>query len=122
MAVIGFNRVLSWADYTVVQGSIPGKPRAGATTASGFRANPGWVVDRTPDKKFVIKPSTLLVTVEMDPGQSFVIAGRQTARMLQHEQGHYDISAIAARQFLDDALKVEADTVKELKDTANSVF
>jgi hypothetical protein len=121
MAISGFNRVLSWTDFTKVKGLIPGKPTVGATTNTGFYVKP-WGANRTPDKKFVIKESTFLVTVEMNPGQSFVVAGRETPKLLQHEQGHYDISAIAARQIHKDALMLEADTERELRATFNNLF
>jgi hypothetical protein len=115
MTIRNFDRVLSWTDYTPVP--TPRDPRFFAITDSGFTFNVSGRhrTKRTPSGALTFNPDAFLVTVTLDPLASWVLRGKDTPSLLRHEQGHYDISAIAARQFHDDALKVEARTEPDLR-------
>jgi hypothetical protein len=118
MALFGFNRKLNWTDFTEV--TTPRVKGMDSATHSGFAINYSW--NRTRNGTFVIIPSSFQVTVRMDSGKSWIVRGKATNGLLLHEQGHYDITAIAARQFHDDALKIEATTERELRATLDSLF
>jgi hypothetical protein len=120
MALHGFDRVLRWADFTAVR--TPRTPGLEAETFAGF----AWTLrgswwDSRPNGNLAIKPSAFRVRVGLQPGKSWVLRGKATPFLLWHEQGHYDISAIAGRQFLKDALQLEAATKRELDAAVNSL-
>jgi phosphoribosylformylglycinamidine (FGAM) synthase-like amidotransferase family enzyme len=91
----------------------------GSMSLSGFASNKFQIV-RNQAGRFVIRRSSFTVNTRMDTTASWVVKGKKTAALLKHEQGHYDISALAARQFHDNALRLEADTAQELIDEGRS--
>ena len=68
--------------------------------------------------------TTLSSTVTMSKAKSWVVTDKESSSLLNHEQGHYNITALGARDFMNGVLALEADTAKELTkaitDLANS--
>jgi len=117
MPLVGFSRVLTWDDYTELDTAPPGHSQDAAQTFSGFGATK---FTRTKNKagRWVFKESDFTVTITLSAtAKSWVIkGGKKVPALLQHEQGHYDITALAARQFFDAGRVLEADTSEGLSD------
>jgi predicted secreted Zn-dependent protease len=98
MAVAGLIRQLRWDDYRKVATSEDGKHDA--VTGIDIRhqcrflgqAGGRW------------RTTQVSVSVEFNATKSWVVEGKTTDELLKHEQTHYDIAAIAARQ-LEERLK-----------------
>lgn len=56
------------------------------------------------------------VTISMDSKSSWVITGKEDAWLLKHEQGHYDISALAARDFYNQVMQLNTATEGDMND------
>ncbi|HYT91978.1 MAG TPA: DUF922 domain-containing protein [Gemmataceae bacterium] len=111
MAILNFNRILQWTDFTEV--STPRVAGLTAETWAGFAIN-FTARDRKPNGMRALRPSAVTVSVGLEPGKSWVLRGSTVPILLRHEQGHHDIAAIAARQCHDEALKIEADSDRTL--------
>lgn len=92
MAVTGFGRVLTWKDFPKVAKSKD-PPHLAFTVAKPYADG---------KKITCVKGSCtalMAYSVRFNPSLSWVVntAAAQTPALLAHEQGHYDIAAIAAR-------------------------
>jgi hypothetical protein len=131
--LVGRRRTLSWSDYT---GTPPkGSPYEAATKTTvdikvdGAKA--GESSFEGSDGAFKLKDA-VVVTVDLDRKKSWKKASidnadaTQQRLMLEHEQGHYDIAALSARDMFIEimALKprsfaTKTDGFKELADLVN---
>jgi hypothetical protein len=57
----------------------------------------------------------LKAEVHVVPGDTWVVAGKQSDELLSHEQGHYDITGLTGRDLLRDLAAIRAPTVKALQ-------
>ena len=112
------NRKLNWDDF---KGNAPEGSQEAALTNCGF----GYAsnnVNRFEEAKFT-------VTVQFYRSKSWVHHDKESVRLLQHEQRHFDLSELYARQFrkrlserkwtgadLKKAEKIYQDLFKELDD------
>jgi hypothetical protein len=125
MAIGGFGRILDWNDYTVVDtrpvSRTPNAPKLDCE--SDIRIPYSGRAFATPAG--VIGFKEVSVTILIRKETSWVLADKQTPALLNHEQTHYMIDSIAARQMLRTLSKVTGKTHKEASknfDTAADVL
>lgn len=113
MALINFNKILTWADFP---NSLP------AGKSEDARISVSWKLDAD---EFQRKGNAIVIgnfTVEIflvpdtcGVVRSVVSGDRAVAEaLLKHEQGHYDIIALGAREFHKKAAALSAPTEQEL--------
>jgi hypothetical protein len=56
----------------------------------------------------------------MDRAASWVVRGSEAADLLTHEQGHFDITALGARDFLNDVLALSGSSATDLQSQIDS--
>ena len=103
-----FVKTIAWTDFTEKTVS-PTKGRSAFTQAKWPFS---FDIDKNPDGKYIAK--NVKVTVGMDTANSWVMKSDKSDDLLNHEQGHYNITALGGRDFLNGVLALEADTAKEL--------
>ena len=113
MALINFNRILTWADFP---NSLP------ASKSEDARISVSWKLDADEFQrkgnaivigKFAVE--IFLVPDNCGVVRSVVSGDRAvSAALLKHEQGHYDIIALGAREFHKKAAALSALTEQEL--------
>lgn len=126
----GLLKTLTWSDF--------GTPRAGSAPAPGTTATTaetivnvgfsGLAFDPVPGTtgQFTLRDS-LSVTITFNRSQSFVMAWFLTRsqaekdRMLNHEQGHYNISALIARDFFVDVMLLKSQVFATAQAGLNAV-
>ena len=64
---------------------------------------------------FHFKPSSVFIQVSIDEVKSWVLRNSRSDELLQHEQVHYNISALAGRDLERRMLKLGGESVKALK-------
>jgi len=104
-AMSGFPRNLTWQDFRPVQNSPA--PPAQAQTAARWSTT-GWSV-RAVNGEYRVQGAR--VNVSMDRHNSWAVAGGTNAALLQHEQGHYDITGLIARDLIRKILDLSLDVV-----------
>lgn len=120
MSLHNFRRTLNWNDHFTQVDESPNPP-FDALTHSGFRyAN--WSGYRTGAGKYKIKMNEFRVTVFIDKEQSWVVRSKRSASLLTHEQQHYNISALAARDFERAVRGLEADSSEELGERLQELY
>lgn len=105
MAVFGFTRSLTWNDYPEVDTSPNGKHDAQTGILISYSAP--WQLQGS---EWSIITDKVSVSVNLNPKTTWVVKGRQTNALLDHEQAHYDIAAVAART-LESELKGLSGTI-----------
>jgi hypothetical protein len=109
--LVGFPRDLNWGNFTPVQASrLPPHQAQSASTwsMSGWRA----ALD-----KGAYRVHGLRINVTVNAGASWVVntarTGANSPALLRHEQGHYDITGLVARDLASSVidLSLDADVV-----------
>ena len=118
MALHGFQHVVRWTEFKTVK-SAPDGSEEDALTQAVFNT-PFSSIQRT-DGKWVITPTRLSVTIRMDTQNSWVVNGRQSTPLLAHEQGHYNITALGARDCHTDILAIVGDSTDDVQSQVNSI-
>ncbi len=98
---------INWqSHFTRVQ-----QPRSGnaeAFTHVDFR--PSYRFSSRPDQQGKHRLTNVRVTVSMNKARSWYVVGRNTPLLLRHEQGHYNISFLIARNLCRRLLELEWDS------------
>src|SRR5690348_8670826 len=110
MALHGFTRHLRWSDFTKVKESLDGEHDA--KTYSEIKSAVRSVV--YPDGTW--KVNRVSVTLSFVHAKSWVVIGKQSSALLKHEQMHYDIAAIAARELEKRLWRLKGDRSRSLDD------
>jgi hypothetical protein len=117
MSLVGLNRTIRWSDFTEVASS-PEDPDHHAYTSARSKASFGFQRDpRT--KEYSLKD--IVVSVFMVRSESWVVKGHKTAELLQHEQLHYTITALGARDLHRGLTKLTGESVEELQQLATEL-
>jgi hypothetical protein len=120
--LVGLFRKLTWADF---QGTPPGGPFA-ALTASKFTITPTPFPFVASGSKFELDDN-VTVTVVFNQKNSWKIADLDTwpsnlqDELLDHEQGHYDITALVARDYFIKLMNQKGRTFASAKDGINDL-
>lgn len=115
-AMRGFPRNLAWNNFKPVQNSP--KPPSEAETAAGWSFGHGGIVLVNGE----YRPRNVAVTVTLNPASWATPSARGSTALLTHEQGHYDITGLVARDVVQQMLDWSyADIVIECaKDSGKS--
>ncbi len=105
-AMTGFPRNLSWNNFR----PVPNSPSPPMQAQTGARwATTGWTV-KVVNGDYRVHGAR--VTVSLDNGNTWAVPGARTSTaLLQHEQGHYDITGLIARDLIRKILDLSLDTV-----------
>ena len=100
-ALEGNDLSLTWGDF---QGAIPSNRPGGedAYTEARFDLNYGYDWDDSHGSVHGYRITDVLVQVALEQGKMWSVKKGQTAALLQHEQGHYDILALLGRDLFDE--------------------
>jgi len=102
----GVPMSLVWrTHFTEIQASR--NPPDDAFTQARFNPTANWSGKPGADNKF--RFTDVKVTVAMNPGASWVVAGKQDPVLLNHEQGHYTLTWLKARSLCRKLLEAEFD-------------
>jgi Bacterial protein of unknown function (DUF922) len=110
-----FNKTIAWTDFTEKTVS----PTQGRSAFTQAKWPFSFDIDKNADGKYIAK--NVKVTVGMDTVKSWVVKDDESDSLLNHEQGHYNITALGARDFLNGVMDLEADTAKELQKAINDL-
>lgn len=116
MPLDGFDTLISWSGFQ----NLPGRP-AGADTDAETMAR-----YRAPKINFVGKGKAVGVDsadveIRFRSEESWVVQGKQTNYLLNHEQGHYDITALGAREYHKNLFTLTANDSKSLQEKINKL-
>src|ERR1700730_10496090 len=118
MPLQNFQYTLSWAnDFTEVSSSPDGSDED-ANTVARFRSRSPYI--QRADGKWVVVGANCVVTISMDKVSSWVVSGSKTSALLTHEQGHYNIVALGARDFMNDVLAIVGDDEADISSQIDS--
>jgi hypothetical protein len=106
----GYPADVSWGDYKTVATSPDGVSNAYTEATFNAKYDLKVIID-----KGKYRVSNLLVTVSKVKGNMWAVGGAaaRTAALLRHEQGHFDIVGLCARDLCREILAIEYD-VKEI--------
>src|SRR5437868_9954221 len=108
MAFIGLPRAISWGDFTELEERPEGEDEDAYTKAKwnltyGFPAGIDYTLNN------------ITVSMSMVTSESWVVKSAKSADLLKHEQGHYDITALGARDLHRQLPDLKAKTEKALR-------
>ena len=112
------RRTLTWGDFTRRQAAAPGPGQtvSGAETVTSYGLSLRTeVVPGAKPVRFRIKDD-VSVTITLQKQQSWVASwvlqrpAAEQARLLEHEQGHYDLVALLARDMFIDLMQLKANS------------
>ncbi len=115
MALHGFGRHLRWSDFPKVAVSRDGEHDASTST----QINADCRYATYPNGKWKIKHVSVALT--FNAKESWVVEGKQTKHLLTHEQMHYNIAAIAARQLEKELAHLKGDQSDPPEDAIQAV-
>lgn len=118
MTLIGLNRKIGWQNFTVRDGAPADHADALAFTSA--RSNASFGFKRDP-RTGVFSLKNVSVSVAMIRHESWVVRGSQSASLLAHEQLHYTITALGARDLHRELVASEGSSVEELQDAAQAL-
>ena len=120
--ITGWPRQLSWWNFKKVDAVPAGFPdNSDAFTTAEF----SWAgaTAKNKDQKYYFP--NVRVTVRLVQDQTWVLKdvakGPSNALVLKHEQGHYNITGLAARDLCRDLMQLEEDDPDTLKSSADSL-
>jgi hypothetical protein len=90
----GFDRILNWAT------DFLGTPDPQSGEDAFTQTRTFWRSDGV----------HVTATIDIDRNASWVVPGQQTDNLLRHEQGHYDITALAVRDFVNRASAADPES------------
>ena len=109
MPLNGFNYNVSWADFI----EMPTRP-PGVSEDAEINCHYPYSYDLGRNKKAIIV-SAAKVDISTIAARCWVVTSKKTDLLLKHEQGHYDILALAAREFYNKLLALSATDEDKMK-------
>ncbi len=108
MAFIGLPRAISWDDFSEVDTAPAGE-------AESAHANAKWSLDwgYKWDKEYIV--GDVNISARMLADKSWVVKSEKSSALLTHEQGHYDLTALGARDLHRELPKLTSKTEAGLK-------
>ena len=116
MPLNNFNKTLSWSDFN----QQPGQP-GGANEFAQIHpdmAPSNFVLARV---KNAITVTDVTIDLSLIADDCWVVASRMNNDLLKHEQGHYDILAISARELYNALVGLSATTTDALQRKATKL-
>jgi hypothetical protein len=119
--VIGEKRHLRWSDFRKVPHSLD-KDSADAQTSVDL----SYRIETASDANGNWRMARVTVTVRLDPHDTWVVRGKEhgprNKQLLAHEQGHYDLAALAAITLHKKLSIISGDRDKDPAQEAAAVF
>ena len=109
MALENFNYAVPWSKFKKVSRDPSGE-NMDAETVTEYQANNMKIAKQGNAVVYV----SVSVKIFVNSQESWALTGHTNAELLKHEQGHYDISALAARTFYNSVLKLSAPDLNAL--------
>lgn len=109
MSLSNFNYSISWSDFTP-QPSRPHGADEDAFTKVRFHHSYNYARNGN-----VVTVTDATVDITMVTQQCWVVSGKTTNDLLQHEQGHFDITALGAKQFYNALLSITARSIRDME-------
>ena len=119
MSLSGFNRRIQWRENFTERTSSPNG--LDAYTHAIWNLNPE-SYDAVQSRGTWKAGDNFNVVISMPRTQSWYVAGKNTAALLKHEQGHYDITALGAREINRRAVAVRAESAQEVYDAISAIM
>jgi len=116
MPVNGFDTTISWSDFQPLS-SRPQGVDEDAQIHPEMR--PGNIKLGRKSNAVVITDITIDITLV--GADCWVVSGQSSNDLLKHEQGHYDILALSAREFHNKLLKLSAKSTQDLQQQVNDL-
>lgn len=110
MPLNNFNRILSWSDFNQQLGQ-PGGANEYAQIHPDI-APSNFVLARV---RNAVTITDVTIDLSLIADDCWVVASHMTNDLLKHEQGHYDILAISAREFFNALVGLSAATTDALQ-------
>jgi hypothetical protein len=131
MALDGFDYAVPWSMFQKLKARPAGEDADGYTSAKYRYKN---VKPARSKNATVVKSADVIIS--MNTHESWVVSSQMNSYLLKHEQGHYDITALGARELYRGLLKLNVadidalnasmeelnDTVQKKIDSANSRY
>jgi len=92
MAITGFNHNVRWSEFREVN-QRPANETEDAYIAATFNYS-----YRTQSSRQHCRVSSVTTRISVNRNAAWVLRGQKSAELLRHEQGHYDITALGARE------------------------
>lgn len=110
MALEGFDNAISWSKFIKRKARPKSSKDDGYTSAVYQSKNikPGY----GEGKAIVVKSADMLIV--LNSSESWVVEDKMNDELLKHEQGHYDITALGAREVYAGLFELKANNPKEL--------
>ncbi len=94
MTITGHTLTLTWQDYS---GGVPANARMDAYTATSYDVRTNYSMRGNRGHQSDFRLATVSIQVRLDRARMWSRPSAQTPQLLKHEQGHYDITALAMR-------------------------
>lgn len=116
MPLHNFNYLVTWSDF-ITRSSRP----TGITEDAQIHPelSPGEIKLARKGKSVTIKEVD--IEISLIKSDCWVVDGSQSDYLLKHEQGHYDILAISAREFYNSLIGLSAASTHELQKTVTKL-
>ncbi len=116
MPLTGFDHQIRWSEFQKRNARPNGVDEdAEIHTAAPLNYN----YSRGSDGSFRV--DTITVRVSVNSSASWVVRTAQNTDLLQHEQGHYDIQALGARELYNRASNVSEGSVRDLQQRISEI-
>lgn len=115
MPLHGFDYRLRWADFRKIKESMDGSHDAQVVTAITYKLK-FWA---DPNQKWKVTSGNVVLSLRRPA--MWVVKGKESAALLSHEQGHYDIAALAARTLYARLKGLSGDGSQDPNDTATKL-
>lgn len=109
MPLNGFNTSVSWSDFT----QVSSRPQ-GVNEDAEIHAQFPFSYNMGRNGRAIIVSSADM-NISMNTVTSWAVTSQQTSVLLQHEQGHYDITALGARELYNTMLTLSGASENNLK-------
>ena len=116
MALNGFNHNLRWNEFREVNQRPPNVSEDAEIFISfqpqfSYRSQPNQAC----------RVTTVNTNLSVNRSNSWVVKGRQSAQLLNHELGHYNITALGAREIHKRLSEITADQCSDIQTEANRI-
>jgi hypothetical protein len=115
MSLTNFNNTISWGDFT----QMPSRP-SGETEDAFIKTGMPFKYDMKSVGRAVMVEN-LEIDVAILSNSSWVVSSERTDELLKHEQGHFDIAALTAREFYDKAQLIKGKSSDDLTKKVNAL-
>ncbi len=103
MALSGFNHSVQWSEFRTVN-----QRPTGVEEDAHIKARWTYTFSTQQPGGANCRVTTATVSITVDRNHTWVLRGQESVNLLQHEQGHYDITAIGARDLYNQILNLTA--------------